>query len=403
MVMAMARATAAAIAAGKPATTGRLLVAFPPEHGRAMRRHFRNAGLHHVAAIEDHKQCYAKLIAEPSAVMHELGIAVVDPRHGATARAALEKIPFATVREEHVLTRVTTTRRGAATPPTNLDWLETDQSWALSALGIRPRDQDGDGILVAVIDSGVTLHPDIRAQVADRISLLGGGPDDTVGHGTHCAGLIAGSRVPARGLRYGVAPNARVLSIRVFDADETAPEATVRIALYAAAKRGCRVISLAAGRLSPAGCSPEDVSLGRFLVAENCVLMAAAGNDSDRAGNNAQPTRAPANAPFVPAIGALTPRAQVWNDSNGVGDDAATRVDFLAPGTSIVSAWMTGGTMSVSGTSAATAIAAGFAAAVWSRAPHQTASDLLRALSRMARRMPHAVPGSSGAGYLQIT
>jgi len=333
-------------------------------------------------------------------VMNELGLAVIDPRRGAADLATLAK--GATVREEHVLSRASTVRHASGPPPTKLDWLdETSQTWALTALGLDPADDDGGGIRVGVIDSGVTKHPDVAPQICEQLSMLPGTVGDVIGHGTHCAGLIAGKRVPAHGPRYGVAPKAEIVSIRVFDANEHAPEATIRAALYLSVKHGCKVISLAAGRPS-LEYAPDDEYLGRFLVAENCVLVAAAGNDSNRAANDVRPTRAPANAPFVPAIGALTPAARVWNDSNGVGDDAATRVDALAPGTGIASAWMGGGTQIVSGTSAATAVAAGLAAAAWSRSPRQSASELLRMLSRTARRMPQSPPGSSGDGYLQI-
>jgi subtilisin len=390
----------------EPRTTGRYLAAFEPRQWSSVRHHFRRvAGVRDVAHIEDFttKPKLATLSQSPTVVMNELGLMVIDPRRANTEPGSLQRLRGVSVREERVLSRATTVLHTAVPPPTNLDWLnQTSQTWALNALGIRGTDEDGEGIAVAVIDSGVAEHPDIAGQIQERISLLPGSEDDVIGHGTHCAGLIAGKRQPGQGrARYGVAPRARVVSIRVFDKEQATGEGTIRAALYLAVKRGCRVLSLAAGRVSQEY-TKEDEYMGRFLVAENCVLMAAAGNDSNRSVGDARPTRAPANAPFVPAIGAMTPAARVWNDSNGTGDDPATRVDAVAPGTGIVSAWMGGGTQIVSGTSAATALAAGLAAAVWSRSRYQSASELLRQLSRTARRMPQAPLGASGNGYLQL-
>jgi subtilisin len=384
-----------------PGRTGRLLVAYPPRSWRQLRPHFAAAGVGDAAHLRDFTSEHHRFRDAPAGVIDDLGVAVIDPARVDATLWSLARIPGATVRHERVLTRASTVAHGAAAPPTELDWIAAGQSWALAALGVRAGDDEGAGVRVAVVDTGVTAHPDLAGRVVGRMSLVPGGDDDAVGHGTHCAGLIAGRRVPQRGPRYGVAPRAELISIRVFASGDDAPEATVRAALYLAARARCRVISLAAGRLAPTY-APEDAALGAFLRAEGCLLMAAAGNDSDRGNGELWPTRAPANAPHVPAIGALTPAARVWNNSNGVGDDAATRVDALAPGTMIASAWKSGGTQVVSGTSAATAIAAGAAAAVWSRARAQTVDEVLDRLLRAARPLPAAAPGSAGAGYLQL-
>jgi hypothetical protein len=344
---------------------------------------------------------------EPVLMIKELGLAMIDPRRAGTDRCALDRLERhgITVRDEATLSRARVELGNGEAPTTRLDWLfEREQTWALNALGVTARDSEGERIKVGVIDSGIGRHVDVDGQVVERISMVPGKTGtDELGHGTHTAGLVAGRRAPAAGPRYGVAPAAQLVGVRVFGDDEQlAPEGMIRTAIFIAIQRGCRVLSLAAGRLAPTY-TKEDEYLGRFLVSAGCILMAAAGNDSDRTGGLAQPTRAPANAPFVPAIGAMTATQQVWNNSNGVGDDPATRVDALAPGTNITSAWVDGGTMAVSGTSAATAIAAGVAAAVWSRDPTLPAAEIVRMLSRRARRIPDAPPGAAGDGYLQIT
>jgi subtilisin family serine protease len=384
-------------------TARRLIVSFEPRNWEAIRKRLRDGGARHIAHIDDFKRRPHEAHREPALAVSDLGVVMIDPARTGTDAAALAKIKGVVVRPEAMLTRAPV-KIADASRPTRLDWLaEATQTWALSALGVDARDSDGGAIQIGVIDSGIARHPDLDAQVVDRISVVPGNDGlDRLGHGTHSTGLVCGARVPKSGPRYGVAPSATVLGVRVFGGDgDTTGEGMVRTGIYLAVKRGCRVLCLAAGRIAPTY-TQDDEYLGRFLVAENCILMAAAGNDSDRGAGVTRPTRAPANAPFVPAIGAMTATIQVWNDSNGIGDDPATRVDALAPGTNVRSAWMGGGTVAVSGTSAATALAAGVAAAVWSRDRTLSASDVIRNLSRTARRVPGAPTGSAGDGYLQV-
>ncbi len=290
-------------------------------------------------------------------------------------------------------------------PPTALAWIdESEQTWVLSALGIRTTDHDGAGVVVGIVDSGISAHPDLQGRVRPGASFVEGDPltTDGIGHGTHCAGLVAGALVAADGPRYGIAPAAEVTSLRVFGATEKAPETLVRAGIVEGA-RSCHVMTLAAGRLTAGGAFfPEDEQLARFLVTRNVLLFAAAGNDSDRSIGIVKPTRAPANAPFVPAIGAMTAGKAVWNTSNGIGDDPATRVDAVAPGVNIRSAWLGGRSQTLSGTSAATAVAAGAAAALWSRDRTLPAAEVLRNLWRGSLVLANAPPGSAGAGQLRV-
>jgi len=86
---------------------------------------------------------------------------------------------------------------------------------------------DGTGVGVAVIDSGVAAwHDDLSgggsAQRVDRfVDFVDGrqAPYDDYGHGTHVAGIIAGNGFDSNGARAGVAPNARVIALKVLDRD----------------------------------------------------------------------------------------------------------------------------------------------------------------------------------------
>ncbi len=88
----------------------------------------------------------------------------------------------------------------------------------------------GAGVIVAVIDSGVTAdHPDLAGQVLPGIDLVRAGGDgtaDEVGHGTTVAGLIAGRSDDGEGV-VGLAPDAKILPIRVLDAENQYRDAKV--------------------------------------------------------------------------------------------------------------------------------------------------------------------------------
>src|SRR5687767_2684086 len=89
-----------------------------------------------------------------------------------------------------------------------------DQVWAADR---HVRGFTGRGIGVAVIDSGVHLHPDIKSRIAARLDFTGQGLEDGYGHGTHVAGMIAGSGAASGGQYSGVAPGANVVSLKVID------------------------------------------------------------------------------------------------------------------------------------------------------------------------------------------
>jgi len=89
--------------------------------------------------------------------------------------------------------------------------LDAPSAWALSS---------GDGVTVAVIDSGVdATNPDLIGQVLPGADFVDGTTDgrvDLVGHGTTVAGLIAGRDDDSSGV-VGLAPHAKILAVRGLD------------------------------------------------------------------------------------------------------------------------------------------------------------------------------------------
>lgn len=117
----------------------------------------------------------------------------------------------------------------------------------------------GQGISVAVIDSGTQDSPDLqnssgKNRITYKQSYITGvkGTVDVYGHGTHVAGLIAGNGAASSGQYEGVAPEATILNLRVLDDTGMGQDSYVISAIQAAIKMktsyNLRVINLSLGR-----------------------------------------------------------------------------------------------------------------------------------------------------------
>src|SRR5215207_8722282 len=100
---------------------------------------------------------------------------------------------------------------------THYDQLPPDRAWRDSIRLRSVRGYDGEDVTVAVIDTGITHHPDVD-ELEARVDLMPDGDGyDRYGHGTHIAGVIAGDGEASDGRWAGVAPEASILPIRVAD------------------------------------------------------------------------------------------------------------------------------------------------------------------------------------------
>ncbi|HXI38506.1 MAG TPA: S8 family serine peptidase, partial [Bryobacteraceae bacterium] len=176
---------------------------------------------------------------------------------------------------------------------------------------------DGTGIGIAVIDSGISNHPDLKnATGALRVlysqDFVGGGTDDHYGHGEHVAGILAGNAASSTGPNFthtfrGIAPNANLINLRVLDQNGNGTDSNVIAAIGVAIKLQktyrIRVINLSLGR--PVFESyAQDPLCQAVEKAWNAgiVVVAAAGSDGR---DNSQGTSgnvtitAPGNDPYV--------------------------------------------------------------------------------------------------------
>ncbi|GLW97441.1 S8 family serine peptidase [Microtetraspora sp. NBRC 16547] len=286
------------------------------------------------------------------------------------------------------------------------------RQWPLQAMEVREawRITRGSGVTVAVLDTGVDdRHPDLKGAIVRGPDLTGtatgrkrgscgAGPDavrqtphvSSGEHGTAMAALIAGrghGPSDTHGI-LGVAPEVRILSIKVTLDDDAPRTGGTRDVCHDAVARGIRYavdhgaqvisMSLGGGRGSYRGSAVEERAV-RYALSHQVVLIASSGND----GAGANQRNFPAAYPGVIAVGAV--------DRAGRPASFSNRQDYLslvAPGTEIVSAQGRGSYVMADGTSSAAALVAGVAALIRSRYPDLSAQQVRRALQRGAVERP---------------
>ena len=308
----------------------------------------------------------------------------------------------------------------------------------------------GQGVTVALIDTGIDTDvpglngagkvikgPDLSLE-ANSADLRG---RDTFGHGTHMAGIIAardpvavnaktGCPEPAdAGVQLGIAPDARLLAVKVATSDGSADVSQVIAGLdWVVQHRDdngmrVRVINLSYGTLSAQPYQLDPLA----AAAENAwkhgiVVVVSGGNGGPDAGR----LNDPAIDPYVIAVGASDPHASVSGWSNPTVASFSSRgssersVDLVAPGASIaglrasgsyvdvhhpeglVSGDTTGRLFRGSGTSQAAAVTSGAVALLLQAYPDLT-PDQVKATLRATAQGVDGTTADQGAGELDLS
>ncbi|MHC1574364.1 MAG: S8 family serine peptidase [Candidatus Methanogasteraceae archaeon] len=106
---------------------------------------------------------------------------------------------------------------------------------------------DGRGIVVAIIDTGIDKnHPDLYGKIIAEKNFVDDGmtADDQNGHGTHCAGIIAGTGEASGGRYKGVAPGALLMNARILDSEGNGELSDIIAGIEWAVDNGADVISI---------------------------------------------------------------------------------------------------------------------------------------------------------------
>lgn len=227
----------------------------------------------------------------------------------------------------------------------------------------------GRGVTIAILDSGVAPESTFGT---DRLRYLdiglgtapGTGPED--GHGTAVASLAAGADPTAP----GVAPAADILSIRVTDANAQSDVFTVAQGILAAVDAGAQIINVSLGGYDTSSVLTNAIA---DAVNQGVVVVASAGNDQ------AAQLTWPAADPQVVSVGATDALGQQVYFSN-----SGPQLKLTAPGYGVQTAWLDGGRVYFSGTSASAPIVAGSMAALMSTTPGLSATQAAQVLEQYA-------------------
>ena len=253
----------------------------------------------------------------------------------------------------------------------------------------------GSGVTVYVLDTGIRLSSrDLGGRAVTGTDVIDGGEaTDCHGHGTHVAGVIAGTR-------YGVAKAARLVAVRVADCRGHGSESTMRKGLswVLAHHRAGRPAVL---NMSLAGAPSVDVDkLVKALIKDGVVVVVAAGN-GDPWGNAADA------CDFSPSRNttAITVSATDAHDGKPRWANTGACVDLFAPGVNITSDWMDSdtSTKTISGTSMAAPAVAGAAALYLSTHPSATPAAVRAALVKASTRGVVKGHGSAPDRLLHVT
>lgn len=282
-------------------------------------------------------------------------------------------------------------------------WQDTEElTWGLQAVGVTEAEATGTGVRLAVLDTGFAAdHPDYADRDVVTESFIDGEDGaDAHGHGTHCIGTAAGSASPPSGPRYGVATGATIYSGKVLGNDGSGSDSSVLAGIEWALENECQVINMSLGA-DVREVHPPYVAAGRRALELGCLIVAAAGNNARRSEGDPGFVGAPANSPFIMAVGAVDNALNVADFSARSLPGEGGEVDLCGPGVDVLSSWpLPETTHTISGTSMAAPHVSGVAALLFEETG-LTGQELWDELIRRAESIDDADPADVGAGLVK--
>ena len=275
---------------------------------------------------------------------------------------------------------------------------------------------DEKKVTIAVMDSGVSPHPDIN--LIGSVSFIGD-KNDNINHGTHVAGTIAAKGSNSIGV-IGVDAGAKIFSVKVLD--NKAPNSPGSLDTF---KKGLEFIRDNAESIDVVNLS---ITLGKKseilnklieeIVSKGVIVVGAAGNSQEDAS-----LKWPGSDPNIIVVGAISDNDGKCGSLGGsikiiINDEPIPRfdlddnfansysnfgnvVDFVAPGTNILSASNSGSYMITTGTSMASPHVAGAAALYIESHPNAAPSEVLQHLKDSAISQTQTCDSKNKGGYKQ--
>lgn len=273
----------------------------------------------------------------------------------------------------------------------NIPYQEVEATWDLQLTRVVNSPYSGRGIKLAVLDTGLDFtHPDFTGrQIFGKSFVNTETAQDGNGHGTHVTGKAGGPSLTSIPPRYGVAYESELYVGKVLTDRGGGTDSQILAGMEWAISNGCQIISMSLGAPARLGQPFSRVfeTVARRALQNGTLIIAAAGNESDRRRGIINPVAHPANCPSIMAVAALNSQLQVASFSNAGLNPSGGQIDIAAPGVDIYSSWlMPIRYRRISGTSMATPHVSGIAA-LYAEATGATGQALWNLLTQNARRL----------------
>ena len=266
----------------------------------------------------------------------------------------------------------------------------------------------GQGIKIAIVDTGIDPdHPDFAGRIAAGKGFTGGSYVDDSGHGTHVAGIAAGSGSASGGRYMGIAPEASLYIAKVLLADGSGMMSDVMAGIEWAVNQEVHVIGLSLGGAETCDGTDALSETCDAAVEAGVIVCAAAGNQ----GPGTLTVGSPGCARRVITVGASTDDDTVADfSSRGPTSDHRAKPDIVFPGVGIISCRAKGTSMAnviddyyteASGTSMATPHAVGTVALLLQAEPVLKPSQVKELLMATALNL-NLDRNTQGAGRVAV-
>ncbi|WP_213277968.1 S8 family peptidase [Chryseobacterium indologenes] len=288
-----------------------------------------------------------------------------------------------------------------------------EMEWGLQAIGLGNTHYTGKGIDVCILDTGLeTSHPDFSSEEIEGKSFIDGEDwnRDPNGHGTHCAGVAAGNTRSDNGRRYGIARDCNLKIAKVLADNGRGTTSCVIDAIDWAITKKFRILSLSLASPVKLDDQPSVLfeTIGERALENNCLIIAAAGNDSNRP-QIPQPVSMPGNSKSIMAVGAIDGQMKIARFSNaGINPSTGGNINICAPGVDIISAYPKNAKnkknfyYTMSGTSMAVPHVSGLAALYMEQFPDKSAKEIWELIENKARPIEGIKYRDIGNGLIQV-